>query len=80
MEPYVTYLRLAGLALGVVGATLVFVEFFQIPEYVEYRENFGDYKVRLSPDEPGEYTNIGRVGAILIAVSFTLQFFAVLLE
>ena len=80
MEPYVTYLQLVALAIGAAGAGLVFIEFFQIPEYVEYRENFNDYKIRLSPDEPGEYTTVGRVGALLIALSFTLQFFVVLLE
>lgn len=80
MEPYVTYLRLSGLALGALGGGLLFIEFFQLPSYVEYKERYGDYKLDLSPDEMQQYTPFGRVGALLISLSFALQFIAVFLE
>jgi len=79
MVDYVLALELAGYALGALGAALVFFEFFQIPSYVEYSEEYNDYSVDISPMEVTEHTWVGRVGAFLVAVSFALQFLAALL-
>ena len=72
-------LSLAGYALGTLGAALVFVEFFQLPNYVEYRTETGSYNISYSPSDAREYTWAGRVGALLIALCFALQFVAMLL-
>jgi hypothetical protein len=72
-------LELAGYALGALGAALVFFEFFQIPSYVEYSEEYNDYSVDISPMEVTEHTWIGRVGAFLLTVAFALEFLAALL-
>ncbi|MDR5656990.1 hypothetical protein RH831_07320 [Halodesulfurarchaeum sp. HSR-GB] len=68
-----TQLHLAGSALGVVGAMLLFVEFFQLPSYVRFDRDFESYSVEISPNDADEYTFFGRAGAILIAVAFALQ-------
>jgi len=73
------WLSLAGYALGVLGAGLVFVEFFQLPSYVQYQKTLGNYNVMLSPDDAREYSWAGRIGALLIALAFALQFVATLL-
>lgn len=75
----VTALRLAGYALGALGGALVFVEFFLTPSYVEYDEGLAAYNVKYSLDELVEHTWIGRIGALLVAVAFALQFFALFL-
>jgi len=72
-------LSMAGYALGALGGVLVFVEFFQLPSYVTYRENLGSYNVTLSPKDAREYTWAGRAGALLIALAFALQFVAAFL-
>ena len=69
----------AGWALGALGGVLVFVEFFMLPSYVSYQESFGTYDVRMSPKDASEYTWAGRVGALLIALAFALQFVATFL-
>jgi hypothetical protein len=79
MVEFVLALELAGYALGALGASLVFFEFFQLPSYVEYSEEYNDYSMDISPMEVTEHTWIGRVGAFLIVVAFALQFFAALL-
>lgn len=66
-------LRIAGAALGVLGATLLFVEFFQLPSYIRFDTDFETYNVQVSPAEAEEYTWIGRIGAILLAGAFGLQ-------
>ncbi|MFW5965310.1 MAG: hypothetical protein ACOCY6_03895 [Halodesulfurarchaeum sp.] len=68
-----TQLQLVGSALGVFGATLLFVEFFQLPSYVRFDTDFESYSVEISPNDAQEYTMFGRAGAILIAVAFALQ-------
>ncbi|APE95756.1 hypothetical protein [Halodesulfurarchaeum formicicum] len=68
-----TQLYLAGSALGVVGAMLLFVEFFQLPSYVRFDRDFESYSVEISPNDADEYTFFGRAGAILIAIAFALQ-------
>jgi hypothetical protein len=79
MVALTTTLRLAGTALGAVGAVLLFLEFFQIPSYVEYDPDFGSYSFNLSPDDVRENTWFGRAGALLLALAFSLQFLAALL-
>ena len=68
-----TQLQLAGAALGVVGAMLLFVEFFQLPSYVRFDPDFESYSVEISPTDADEYTIFGRAGAILIGIAFALQ-------
>lgn len=71
-------LQLAGYALGALGAGLVFVELFQLPSYVDYQAEFGDYRITLSPEDPAEYTWAGRIGALLLALAFALLFVSAL--
>jgi hypothetical protein len=67
-------LRLAGSALGAVGGLLVFIEFFQTPNYVSYNREWDDYEIEMSPREVEQYTWIGRVGGLLVGVGFALLF------
>lgn len=80
MVELITTLKLAGYAVGTLGAALLFVEFFQVPSYVEYSADFNDYSIDIAPNEVVEHTWIGRSGAFLLTLSFALQFFAVFLE
>lgn len=73
-------LRLAAGALGVLGAMLLFIEFFQVPSYLEYNADIRSYSFDLSPDDAAEYTWFGRAGALLLALAFALQFFAAFLS
>ncbi|WP_435153910.1 hypothetical protein [Haladaptatus sp. DFWS20] len=72
-------LELAGHGLGALGAVLIFFEFFQLPDYIEYDPDYNDFTIDISPMEVREYTSIGRVGAFLLALGFALQFLATLL-
>lgn len=67
-------LRLVGSALGAVGGLLVFVEFFQTPNYVSYNREWDDYEIEMSPREVEQYTWIGRAGGLLVGVGFALLF------
>jgi len=67
-------LRLVGSALGALGGLLVFVEFFQTPNYVRYNREFDDYEVEMSPREVREHTWLGRAGGLLVGVGFALLF------
>ncbi|MEF8831323.1 MAG: hypothetical protein V5A23_07295 [Halobacteriales archaeon] len=78
MVDLVTGLRLAAGALGAVGGVLLFLEFFQMPSYVEYDPDFGEYNVDISPSDVTQHTWFGRAGALLLAVAFALEFFATL--
>lgn len=69
-------LQLAGYALGALGAALLFVELFQLPSYVDYQPEFGDYTLTMSPENPTEYSVAGRIGALLLALAFALLFVA----
>lgn len=69
-------LRLAGAAIGAVGAILLFIEFFQVPSYVNYDTDFESYSLEISPAEANEYTWFGRIGALAIALAFALQMVA----
>lgn len=73
MATLASSLRLAGAALGAVGAALLFIEFFQLPSYVSYDTDFRSYSVEISPKEADEYTWFGRIGALLLAAAFGLQ-------
>ncbi|MDZ7702081.1 MAG: hypothetical protein U5J98_08465 [Halobacteriales archaeon] len=72
-------IQLAGYALGALGAGLLFIELFQLPSYLDYQPEFEDYTLRMSPDDPTEYTTAGRVGTLLLALAFALLFVAALL-
>lgn len=80
MVELVLALELGGYALGALGAALVFFEFFQIPSYVEYSQEYNDYSVDISPRDVTEHTWVGRIGAFLLSVAFALQFVAALLR
>ena len=79
MVEFVTTLRLAGHAVGAFGALLIFLEFFQLPSYVKYDENFGTYDLSVTFSEVVEHTWLGRTGALCMALAFALQFLAVFL-
>lgn len=71
-------LRLLGSALGALGGALVFVEFFQMPNYVEYNAEFQDYRIDTNRTDVQEHTWIGRIGGFCIALGFSLLFVATL--
>jgi len=79
MVELVTGLRLAGNAVGAFGALMIFLEFFQLPSYVDYNEEFGTYDISVTIGEVIEHTWLGRLGALCVALAFTLQFLAVFL-
>ncbi|MFW5900624.1 MAG: hypothetical protein ACOCTH_02485 [Halodesulfurarchaeum sp.] len=74
-----TQLSLIGSAVGVLGAMLLFVEFFQLPSYVRFDKDFESYSVDISPNNATEYSAFGRTGAVLIGVAFALQLTATFL-
>ncbi len=74
-----TQLSLVGWAIGVVGAMLLFVEFFQLPSYVRFDKDFESYSVEISPNDASEYTAFGRAGAVLIGIAFAFQLTATFL-
>jgi len=74
----VDYLRLAGYALGALGGALLFVEFFQLPSYVDYDEEFQTYSLEISPQELREHTWLGRVGGLFVSLGFAALFVAAL--
>lgn len=76
MATIVDTLHLVGPALGALGALLVFVEFFQLPSYFRYDTDFESYSVDISPEDAQEYTWLGRIGALLLALGFAFQFLA----
>lgn len=80
MVEVVTAIRLAGSALGVLGAILVFLELFQVPSYITYDPNIDAYSIAHAPNNPREYTWVGRIGALAIAVAFAAQFLATFLH
>ena len=66
--------ELAALALGTLGAALLFLEFFQTPSYVSYNEKRDRYRISVMSKELEQYTNLGRVGAFCLVVAFALLF------
>ena len=79
MSTHVTLLALAGHAIGTIGGVLLFVEFFQLPSYVTYEKEWDNWNIQVSPNEVQQYSTAGRIGAVMIAVAFALQFVATLL-
>ena len=73
-----TILRLAGSAMGTVGGVFLFVEFFQLPDYINYDAQYEEYTLETFPEDPQEYSPLGRVGSILVALAFALLFVATL--
>jgi hypothetical protein len=73
-------LRLLGSALGALGGALVFVEFFQMPSYVEYNEEFQDYRIDATQSDVREHTWAGRIGGFCLALGFSLLFVATFLS
>lgn len=71
--------RLTGAALGAVGGALVALEFFQLPSYVTYEEEWDSYDIDIAPANVTEHTNLGRVGGLLVSLGFTLLFLGELL-
>ena len=78
MVTIVEGLQLAGYAAGALGGALLFVEFFQLPNYVNYDTDYDDYNIDMAPAEVRQYTWLGRAGALLLSLAFALEFFAVL--
>lgn len=74
MEPYLEWIELAALAIGTLGAVLLFLEFFQTPSYVSYQKSSDKYRLRMMNDTVEQYTILGRIGAFLIALAFALLF------
>jgi hypothetical protein len=79
MSTHVTLVSLAGNAIGTIGGVLLFVEFFQLPSYISYEKEWDNWNIQVSPNEVQQYTAAGRVGAVMIALAFVLQFVATLL-
>lgn len=79
MATLVATLRLAGPALGAIGAALLFIEFFQLPSYFRYDTDFESYSIDISPEDAQEYTWLGRIGVLLLALAFIIQFLAAFL-
>lgn len=73
-------LQLAGAAIGAIGAVLLFIEFFQVPSYVRYDTDFESYNLEISPADANEYTWFGRIGALAIALAFSLQLLGIFLR
>ena len=72
-------IRLTGAAIGAIGAILLFIEFFQMPSYVNYDTDFESYNLEISPGSASEYTWFGRIGALAVALAFSLQMVAAFL-
>lgn len=79
MVTLVEGLQLFGYAAGALGGSLLFMEFFQVPSYVNYEPEYDNYNVDMTPDDVRQYTWAGRAGALLVAAGFAVQFLAVLL-
>ncbi|MFC7136880.1 hypothetical protein [Halobaculum litoreum] len=71
--------RLVGAALGAVGGALIALEFFQVPSYVSYQEEWDSYDIDIAPAEVTEHTALGRAGGLLVALGFALLFVGELL-
>lgn len=76
MAELTEWLRLVAYALGTLGAALLFLEFFQDPNYVTYKKSQDRYRLEMMPETVQEYTNLGRIGAFCLAVAFAMLFLA----
>lgn len=79
MVGLVSALTLAGSFLGALGGVLVFLEFFQVPSYVQFDEDIGGYNVDIAPDDVRQHTWLGRLGGLCISLGFVLLFLAEML-
>lgn len=79
MVTLVEGLQLLGYGAGTLGGVLLFIEFFMVPNYVNYDPDYDDYNIDMAPEEVRQYTWAGRAGAILLAAAFAVQFLVVLL-
>jgi len=79
MSTHVMLVSLAGHAIGTIGGVLLFVEFFQLPSYVAYEKEWDNWNIQVSPTEVQQHSLAGRLGAVMIAIAFALQFVATLL-
>lgn len=68
------WIELGAYVLGVIGAVLLFLEFFQLPDYVRFNEKTGKYRLSITTEETAEYSPLGRIGAMLLAVAFAVLF------
>jgi hypothetical protein len=50
-----------------------------VPSYVKYKPKLNRYDVEIKPLEVQQYTWAGRVGALMIAIAFSLEFIAMLM-
>jgi hypothetical protein len=79
MVEYDIVIALMGYIVGAFGGLLVFIELFQVPNYVKYKPKLNRYDVEIKPLEVQQYTLAGRVGALMIAIAFSLEFIAILM-
>ncbi|MGM0591337.1 MAG: hypothetical protein ACQETI_06865 [Halobacteriota archaeon] len=79
MVQLVELLQLAGSAAGAIGGLLLFIEFFQLPSYVEFNESLASYQLERVPKEVQQYTWLGRIGSFLVALGFSFLFLATLI-
>ena len=79
MVEYDIVIALIGYMVGAFGGLLVFIELFQVPSYVKYKPKLNRYDVEIKPLEVQQYTWAGRVGALMIAIAFSLEFIAMLM-
>ena len=79
MVEYDVVIALIGYIVGAFGGLLIFIELFQVPSYVKYKPKLNRYDVEIKPLEVQQYTLAGRVGALMIAIAFSLEFIAMLM-
>ena len=79
MAEYSFAISLVGYVIGALGGLLIFIELFQVPNYLKYKPKLNRYDIELKPEEVQEYTIVGRIGALMIAIAFSLQFISMLI-
>tara|TARA_A100001037_G_C15129301_1_gene627899 strand:+ start:2030 stop:2269 length:240 start_codon:yes stop_codon:yes gene_type:complete len=79
MVEYSFAISLVGYVIGALGGLLIFIELFQVPNYLKYKPKLNRYDIELKPEEVQEYTIVGRIGALMIAIAFSLQFISMLI-
>lgn len=72
MTDWLRWIELLALTLGAIGGALLFLESFQTPSYVQYRDGSERYRLRITGSEVDEYTSLGRIGAFLLALAFAM--------
>lgn len=77
---YLLWTELAAYAIGTLGGAMLFLEFFQMPGYVKYNDKHDRYRISTVDSDVDEYTNLGRAGALLLAMSFALLFLVTILD